>query len=300
MAAQQQSLLNVQSNLANVIKNIESNLFTKIQRLENNVIDKIDSSSSNKKPDPSTELYDIWRWDLMGEALNFTEPTHDLASFAKQVGLKILTGDKANYVCCLHRLTSSARIPDKIVDRIKRQLALFDEWESSFENGDRTTLLIANIPPREGGDYYELFTVEFVQDWTLHANLIASPASFKSFLQTRGEEFLDLYEYADSRILETIFIGRDFTETAIAPNTVTFESLLSDADRDVLVTSARSSPGLADIPIENVITLYNNLNHLTRFTSLLDTPYVLVVDADTGIIEYRQNAGPSGVGIDYR
>ena len=49
MAAQQQSLLNVQSNLANVIKNIESNLFTTIQRLENNVIDKIESSSSNKK-----------------------------------------------------------------------------------------------------------------------------------------------------------------------------------------------------------------------------------------------------------
>ena len=45
MAARQQSLLNVQNNLANVIKNIESNLFTRIQRLENNVIDKIDSSS---------------------------------------------------------------------------------------------------------------------------------------------------------------------------------------------------------------------------------------------------------------
>ena len=40
MAAQQQSLLNVQNNLANVIKNIESNLVTRIDRLENNVIDK--------------------------------------------------------------------------------------------------------------------------------------------------------------------------------------------------------------------------------------------------------------------
>ena len=58
MAAQQQSLLNVQSNLANVIKNIESNLFTRIQRLENNVIDKIESSSSNKNPDSSTKLYE--------------------------------------------------------------------------------------------------------------------------------------------------------------------------------------------------------------------------------------------------
>ena len=56
MAAQQQSLLNVQNNLANVIKNIESNLFTRIQRLENNVIDKIDNSSSNKKPETSTRV----------------------------------------------------------------------------------------------------------------------------------------------------------------------------------------------------------------------------------------------------
>ena len=45
MSAKQQSLLNVQSNLANVIKNIESNLFTRIQRLENDVVDKIDSPS---------------------------------------------------------------------------------------------------------------------------------------------------------------------------------------------------------------------------------------------------------------
>ena len=56
MAAQQQSLLNVQNNLANVIKNIESNLFTRIQRLENNVIDKIEGSSSNKKPETSTRV----------------------------------------------------------------------------------------------------------------------------------------------------------------------------------------------------------------------------------------------------
>ena len=56
MAAQQQSLLNVQSNLANVIKNIESNLFTTIQRLENNVIDKIESSSSNKKSISELEI----------------------------------------------------------------------------------------------------------------------------------------------------------------------------------------------------------------------------------------------------
>ena len=48
MAAQQQSLLNVQNNLANVIKNIESNLFTRIQRLENNVIKGIDDSSEQK------------------------------------------------------------------------------------------------------------------------------------------------------------------------------------------------------------------------------------------------------------
>ena len=44
MAAQQQSLLNVQNNLANVIKNIESNLVTRIQRLENTLLDKIDDS----------------------------------------------------------------------------------------------------------------------------------------------------------------------------------------------------------------------------------------------------------------
>ena len=50
MSAKQQSLLNVQNNLANVIKNIESNLFTRIQRLENNVIKGIDDSSE-QKPD---------------------------------------------------------------------------------------------------------------------------------------------------------------------------------------------------------------------------------------------------------
>ena len=44
MAAQQQSLLNVQNNLANVIKNIESNLVTRIKRLENTLLDKIDDS----------------------------------------------------------------------------------------------------------------------------------------------------------------------------------------------------------------------------------------------------------------
>ena len=55
MAAQQQSLLNVQSNLANVIKNIESNLITRIDRLENNVIDNI-YSSSGQKPEPPTRL----------------------------------------------------------------------------------------------------------------------------------------------------------------------------------------------------------------------------------------------------
>ena len=59
MAARQQSLLNVQNNLANVIKNIESNLFTRIQRLENNVIDKIDSSPSNKNPDRATQLKEL-------------------------------------------------------------------------------------------------------------------------------------------------------------------------------------------------------------------------------------------------
>ena len=48
MSAKQQSLLNVQNNLANVIKNIESNLFTRIERLENNVInEKNNENESN-------------------------------------------------------------------------------------------------------------------------------------------------------------------------------------------------------------------------------------------------------------
>ena len=46
MAAQEQSLLNVQNNLANVIKNIESNLFKRIQKLENNVLTNITTSTS--------------------------------------------------------------------------------------------------------------------------------------------------------------------------------------------------------------------------------------------------------------
>ena len=70
MAAQQQSLLNVQSNLANVIKNIESNLVTRIQRLENNVIDKIDDSYTvvvnwvYDPPSPQQLLNSYWHWAI--------------------------------------------------------------------------------------------------------------------------------------------------------------------------------------------------------------------------------------------
>ena len=46
MEAKQQSLLNVENNLANVIKNIESNLFKRIQKLENNVLTNITTSTS--------------------------------------------------------------------------------------------------------------------------------------------------------------------------------------------------------------------------------------------------------------
>ena len=71
MAARQQSLLNVQNNLANVIKNIESNLFTRIQRLENNVIKGIDDSSE-QKPDY------MFTAGEYGKATKFDDPSKKL------------------------------------------------------------------------------------------------------------------------------------------------------------------------------------------------------------------------------
>lgn len=264
--------------------------------------------------------YDILDYGRMGRMLGLTEPVHDLESYAKQIGKDLLVGEFENGVVAMHRHTNNGTVWSDILFATMENIRQYEDengfshlktpystgpydtnllnyWEHSIWNTSRHVFF--DYECRGKSDYYNL---ERVKSWRDHVAAFSSVASQADFLQQIGYDPPPYITHLLGDWREVIFISRgaNFTEEMVNPKYWSESELLTQEDVDAAVLAAYKDVPKDLFTLEQTKDILFSLSQLTRITTLTTIPYGIIVDADTGKVQYRQNGGLFVGGIDYR
>ena len=276
MEAKQQSLLNVQNNLANVIKNIESNLFKRNQKLENNVL----TSNSQSALD----------YRLLGERLGLSVATPTVKALSDAIGKEILVGaarDGLVRIGLLRKTDGSAYTEDEITKRNNSWLNTADYlngvWgegnyhvDTPFESGMTSFYLVDVFASADG---YEQASFDVIGKEPYQTrNYIPQPVdkTVEQLWVTRNTGFVENYTTAPFPVSDTNVakIAQTLADNSLAPSIEAATDALND-------WFANTSPSAA--------YFYDSAH--------FEGMYITVVNPDTGATQRfdRDNNPPDGV-----